>query len=259
MSSQVLIVEKNQATALLTLNRPEAMNALSTDLRDAITDAFREIQADPAIRVAILTGAGRAFCAGFDLKELGSGDPTRTADAAQSGIVDAMVSFEGPVIAAVNGHAITGGFELALACDMIIASTRAKFADTHARVGILPGWGLSQKLPRLIGIARAKEVSFTGNSIGAAQAYEWGLVNRVVEPEELLPTCQALAADMGSCVPGVVEGYKKLIDDGYGMTLSAAMALELERSVESAKRATAAMIAQRRDDVIARGRKQSGS
>jgi enoyl-CoA hydratase len=258
MSSNVLVVEKSGAIATITLNRPEAMNALSTELRGAITDAFREVQADEAIRVAILTGAGRAFCAGLDLKELGSGDPGRTVDEAKGDVVGAMASFEGPIIAAVNGHAITGGFELALACDLIIASTRARFADTHARVGILPGWGLSQKLPRLIGIARAKELSFTGNTIKAEQAYEWGLVNRLVEPEELLPTCKALATDMASCVPGVLEGYKKLIDEGYGMNLREARALEVERSLESAKRATAAMIAKRREGVISRGREQSG-
>jgi enoyl-CoA hydratase len=128
MSSEVLLLEKGDAIATRTLNRPDSMNALSSALRDAIADAFREIQADPVIRVAILTGAGRAFCAGFDLKELGQGDPERTTDEAQSGVVDAMASFEGPIIAAVNGHAVTGGFELALACDMIIASTRASEA-----------------------------------------------------------------------------------------------------------------------------------
>jgi enoyl-CoA hydratase len=257
MSSKVLLLEKNGAIASLTLNRPDSMNALSSALRAAIAEAFSEIQTDPAIRVAVLTGAGRAFCAGFDLKELGQGDAERTTEEAQSGVVDAMASFEGPIIAAVNGHAITGGFELALACDMIIASSRAKFADTHARVGILPGWGLSQKLPRLIGIARAKELSFTGNTLTAAQAYEWGLVNRVVEPEQLLPSCLALAADMVSCVPAVLRDYKKLIDDGYGMNLSDAMAMELERSVESAKQAGAALIAERRDAVLERGREQS--
>ena len=114
--------------------------------------------------------------------------------------------FERPIIAAVNGHAITGGFELALACDLILASERAKFADTHARVGILPGWGLSQKLPRLIGMARAKEVSFSGNTIGPELAYEWGLVNRVVKPDELLPAAQSLASDMASCVPQLLVG-----------------------------------------------------
>ena len=257
MSSDVLLIDRSEAVATLTLNRPESMNALSAELREAITRAFRQIQADPEIRVAILTGAGRAFCAGFDLKELGGGDGEQTADAAQSGIVEAMAGFEGPIVAAVGGHAITGGFELALACDIIIASSRAKFADTHARVGILPGWGLSQKLPRLIGIGRAKEISLTGNTITAQQACDWGLVNRVVEPEALLPTCRGLAADMASCVPAVLREYKKLIDDGYAMNLQGAMAMEAERSVESAKRASAAMIATRRQAVFERGREQS--
>jgi len=256
MADQIVLLERSEDVALITLNRPEAMNALSTALRDGIAGAFRDAAADESIRVAILTGAGRAFCAGFDLKELGSGDPDATAAEAQSGIVDAMSSFAGPIIAAVNGYAITGGFELALACDMIVASKEAKFADTHARVGILPGWGLSQKLPRLIGISRAKEVSFTGNMISAGQAYEWGLVNRVVEPDELIPTCRKLAGDMASCVPDVLKAYKRLIDKGYGMNLPEAMVMELERSLESARRATAALIAERRDGVLSRGREQ---
>jgi enoyl-CoA hydratase len=256
MSSEILLVDKSDAIALITLNRPDAMNALSTRLRDAIAEAFRDLQRDESVRVAILTGAGRAFCAGFDLKELAGGDPDATAAEAQSGIVEAMAAFEGPIIAAVNGYAITGGFELALACDMIIASTEAKFADTHARVGILPGWGLSQKLPRLIGLARAKEISFTGNMISARQAYEWGLVNRIVEPDELIPACKSLAADMTSCVPHVLKGYKRLIDEGYAMNLPEATALEMQRSLESARRATAAIIAERRQGVVARGREQ---
>jgi enoyl-CoA hydratase len=159
--------------------------------------------------------------------------------------------------AAINGHAITGGFELALACDVLIASTRAKFADTHARVGILPGWGLSQKLPRLIGLSRAQELSFSGNTISAAQAYEWGLVNRVVEPEALLPACRELARDMLSSAPGALEAYKRLIQQGYAMALPDALAYELERAVESAARVSAAAVAERREGVLARGREQS--
>ena len=258
MPSPVLLLEKSDLIATITLNRPEAMNALSAELRLALGKAFREIQDDPEIRVAVLTGAGRAFCAGMDLKELASGATgEETGGAGQWEMAEAIAAFEGPIIAAVNGHAITGGFELALACDLIIASTQAKFADTHARVGILPGWGLSQKLPRLIGIARAKEISFTGNTITAAQAYDWGLVNRVVAPEELLPTCKALAAEMASCVPAVLKGYKKLIDAGYGMILPDALRHERAAGIQSAKAATAAMIAARREGVLNRGRVQS--
>jgi enoyl-CoA hydratase len=259
MASSVLLVEKTGPVATVTLNRPDAMNAFSAELRLALGAAFRDLQADPNILIAIVTGAGRAFCAGMDLKELSSGGTDASGfDRSVVGqdMDDAMASFEGPIIAAVNGHAVTAGFELVLACDVIIASTQAKFADTHARVGILPGWGLSQKLPRLIGISRAKEISFTGNTVTAAQAYEWGLVNRVVAPEELLPTCKKLAAEMASCVPTVLKGYKKLIDTGFGMHLPEALRYEKAAGIESAKAVTADTIAARCDGVFARGRSQ---
>lgn len=260
MSEPVLLLDKEGAVATVTLNRPEAMNAFSTELRLALGRAFRELQADPEIRVAIVTGAGRAFCAGMDLKELSSGgDGASGFDKSVEGqdMADAIATFEGPVIAAVNGHAVTAGFELALACDVIIASSQAKFADTHARVGILPGWGLGVRLPRLIGINRAKELSFTGNTLGAAQAYEWGLVNRVVAPEELLPVCRALATQMAGCVPYVLKGYKSLIDIAYGMHLPEALRYEKAAAIESARQISATTIANRREGVFSRGREQT--
>lgn len=256
--SAVLLIERDGHVATATLNRPEQMNALSAELRYALGNAFRELEREETIRVVVLTGAGRAFCAGMDLKELSSGTAESTGHdtsvAGQAEMADGIQSFSGPIIAAVNGHAVTGGFELVLACDVIIASTKAKFADTHARVGMLPGWGLSQKLPRLIGISRAKELSFSGNALDAATAYEWGLVNRVVEPDDLLPTCLALARDMAGCVPHVLRGYKKLIDDGAGMPLPEALAHERRVAIESAKATSAATIASRRRDVQKRGR-----
>src|SRR6185369_7171591 len=172
-----------------------------------------------------------AFCAGLDLKELGGeGGAADDTDSAVGGadVVRALGRAPQPVIGAINGFAITGGFELALACDVLIASTEARFADTHARVGIMPGWGLSQKLSRTIGIYRAKELSLTGNYLSAAQAEAWGLVNRVVAPQELLPTCHALARDMLSCVPDVMRSYKKVIDDGYAETFARGLVLEAE-------------------------------
>jgi enoyl-CoA hydratase len=257
MPEPVVPVERNAGIATVTLNRPEAMNALSTELRSALTRTFLELQADTETRVAILTGAGRAFCAGLDLKELGreGGRPEETFSGVD--LIDSIRAFDGPIIAAVGGFAITGGFELALACDLIVASTEARFADTHARVGILPGWGLSQVLPRLVGINRAKEISLTGNFITAEQAEAWGLVNRVVAPPELLPACRALAEDMLSCDPASLAGYKRLIDAGWATTFEEGLRIEARSSAAHAKGITSDMIARRRGAVQQRGREQS--
>jgi len=261
MHEEVIQVERVGHVATVTLNRPEQMNALSAALRLAIGETFRALQADCEIRAVVLTGAGRAFCAGMDLSELASGGDAATGHdtsvVGQDEMAGGIADFTGPIIAAVNGHAITGGFELALACDLILASERAKFADTHARVGILPGWGLSQKLPRLIGVARAKEISFSGNTISADLACQWGLVNRVLPADELVPRAQALAAEMASCVPHVLEEYKKLIDDGLGMSLSEALVYERQAGIASAKSVRTTQLAGRRQGVQTRGRDQS--
>ena len=179
--------------ALVTLNRPDAMNALSGALRSELARVVKDLEVDPNVRVMILTGSGeRAFTAGLDLKEMGasnSGGPALAIDADDP--VVSLSQFSGPIIGAINGVAITGGFELALACDVIIGSPNARFADTHARVGIVPGWGLSQKLSRLIGMSRAKELSLTGNFIDADTACAWGILSRVVPANDLLPTAMS--------------------------------------------------------------------
>ena len=256
MSSAVLKVEKHEGIATVTLNRPEALNALSSELRKALTQTFRDLQADDSVRVVILTGAGRAFCAGFDLKEMASGAPETSAESIGSDMQEAVDAFDRPIIAAVNGHAITGGFELALACDVRIASSSARFADTHIRVGLLPGWGLSQKLPRIIGAGRAKELSFTGNWIDAERAEAWGLVNRVVPPEQLLPTCCALAADMASSGLEALRAYKRLIDEGLCLPLDEALRHETAVAVAATRNTTRSQMAQRRSAVQERGRRQ---
>ncbi|MEY4947988.1 MAG: hypothetical protein RL698_199 [Pseudomonadota bacterium] len=266
MTDPVLLVEKSEGVATLTLNRPGAMNALSRDLRKALAAAFGAIAGEPAIGVVILTGAGeRAFCAGLDLKELGGEtrpEGTSAADemtraVSDGDLVGSIASIPQPVIGAINGFAITGGFELALACDVLVGSTAARFADTHARVGILPGWGLSQKLARLIGVYRAKELSLTGNFLDAATARDWGLLNRVVEPAELLPTCRALARDMLSCDPTTLRGYKKLIDEGFAATFGDGLRLESRASRAHTASVTPEAIAERRSQIQARGRSQS--
>ena len=260
MSEPVILVEKKEQIAIVTLNRPKAMNALSTELRFAIHDAFTDLTQDTSIKVAILTGAGRAFCAGLDLKELASGQRMVGEIAeerkTETNLASPLKAFGRPIIGAINGVAITGGFELALACDILIASTEARFADTHARVGILPGSELSQKLSRLLGIYRAKEISLTGNFVNAAQAEAWGLVNRVVEPAELLPTCEALAKDILSCPQDMVQAYKKLIDDGFHLSFGEGIALERKTNYEHYKSVTPEAIAKRREGILERGRKQ---
>ena len=166
--------------------------------------------------------------------------------------------FSGPVIGAINGVAITGGFELAIACDVLICSENARFADTHARVGILPGWGLSQKLSRAIGIYRAKELSLTGNFLSAQQANDWGLVNRVVPAEELLPTAAKLADDMLSVVPECLPAYKKLIDDGFAEDFGTALKTERRTSSAANKAVTPDAVAERRKGIQERGKQQAG-
>jgi enoyl-CoA hydratase len=261
MDEPVLLIERQDGVATLTLNRPRAMNALSRELRLAIARAFSSLGEDPEIGAVIVTGAGRAFCAGLDLKELGGEADSSPGPAALEGegdMIRTMRAFDRPVIGAVNGFAVTGGFELALACDFLVASSEARFADTHARVGILPGWGLSQLLPRRIGIGRAKELSFTGNYLDAEQALAWGLVNRVVPPDELLPTCRALAADILSCDPRSVRGIKRVYDEGYATSLAEGLRLEGRASLEHSRAVRPEEIAARRASIQQRGRTQSG-
>jgi enoyl-CoA hydratase len=255
----MITVETSDHVALVTLNRPEAMNALSKALRRAIYDTFVRLNEDDEVRAVVFTGAGRAFTAGLDLKELGS-DPygmrAANAEGAEENPVKAVELCRKPVIGAINGVAITGGFELALACDVLIASTEARFADTHARVGILPGWGLSQKLSRLIGIYRAKELSLTGNFLDARTAEAWGLVNRVVAPEALVPTALKLAADMASVPPATLAAYKQLINEGYARSFGDGMAHEAAFSTAANAKVTPEMVEANRRAVQARGRTQ---
>ncbi len=254
MTTDVLIVERDQGVATLTLNRPEQMNALSVELRQALLDELTAIRTDPEIKVVILTGRGRAFCAGLDLKEMGSVE--RENAPAIPDPASLLRQLPQPVIGAINGFAVTGGFEISLSCDLLIGTPATRFADTHARVGLLAGWGLGARLARVVGINRAKELSLTGNYLDADQALAWGLLNRIVEPEELVPTCQALAADMLSCIPEVMLAYKRQIDQCYDLSLGDAMVFEREISRKHVT-PPAETVADRRGRIQARGRDQA--
>ncbi len=257
MTESTIALERHDAVALVTLNRPDALNALNRQLRADLVKTFEKLAKDEHVRAVVLTGAGRAFTAGVDLKEAGETGFALGVDGGDIDIARALGAYPWPIIGAINGFAITGGFELALMCDVLLAGENAKFADTHARVGIMPGWGLSQKLSRLIGTSRAKELSFTGNFLDAETAAAWGLVNRVYPSDELVPAALKLAADMCSCDPALLKNYKAVIDDGLAIEFGKALEMEIKRSAEHAASVTAESVEAARKQVTARGRGQT--
>jgi enoyl-CoA hydratase len=265
MSEQadMLLVERDGPVAILTLNRPKQLNALSVQLRVDIVRTVRELSAQNDVRAIVLTGNGRAFSAGVDLKEAGRqgfslGVGERKAEPLPDmDMASAFASCPWPVIGAINGFAITGGFELALMCDVLLASTEAKFADTHSRVGLMPVWGLSQKLPRIIGASRAKELSLTGNYLDAETAERWGLVNRVYAPEALIPAARKLAGEMAGVEGGLLKRMKAVIDDGLALPLPEALKMEIQRGSANNSAVTAEAAEESRKTAMARGREQA--
>ena len=255
-AKDLVLTSTEGGVTTVTMNRPEALNALSAGLRNRLTEVFTDLAEDSATEVIVFTGNGRAFTVGLDLKELGG--ETAAATVVNKDLGKAMLQVNKPIIGAINGYAITGGFELALRCDFMLASEQAKFADTHARVGVVPGWGLSQRLPRLIGINRAKELSLTGNFLDAATAYTWGLVNRVVAADELLATAQQLAKDIVSTEPVTRNAVRHIMDAGWHTSLTEGLVIERDANREHAKtEVRAEKVAARRAQIQQRGRSQS--
>ena len=259
----ILLVERDGPAAILTLNRPKQLNALSMALRREIVTTLREVSAAEGVRAIVLTGAGRAFSAGVDLKEagqqgfaLGTDKKPGAEDAGSLDMAKAFAACPWPVIGAINGFAITGGFELALMCDVLIASTEARFADTHGRVGLMPVWGLSQKLPRIIGSARAKELSLTGNFLDAPTAERWGLVNRVVAANELMATARKMALEMAQVDGALLKKLKAVIEDGQALPLPEALKMEIQRGNAHNAAVTPAAAEASRKSVMERGREQ---
>jgi enoyl-CoA hydratase len=259
--SELVLTEVADQIATITLNRPEARNALSGALLKDLVAAVRDAQADDAVSVIILTGADPAFCAGLDLKELGAGSGTLTGTRPRD---DTPIDKRGPlppgpkpVIGAINGAAITGGFELALACDFLFASDRARFADTHARVGIQPWWGLTVLLPQAIGLRRAREMSATGNFCDAQKALEWGLVNHVVPHNHLLPFARGIAADIVSSDQRAVRQIYATYAAGSRVTVGDAWLVESDVAAEwQGQGLDPDEIERRRQGVTDRGRTQ---
>lgn len=260
MTDPLVLIDKNEGVTTVTMNRPDALNALSGALRQSLTETFHSLAEDEDTQVIILTGAGRAFTVGLDLKELGGETASTGSDAPTDRDVGAALARVGkPVIGAINGFAITGGFEIAVLCDFLVATPNARFADTHARVGVVPGWGLSQRLPRLIGINRAKELSLTGNYLDAQTACDWGLVNKIVSADDLLATCESLARDIVSTEPVTRGEIRRIMDAGWHSTLSDGLAIENEANILHFKnQRPSEQVASRRQQIQDRGRDQSG-
>jgi len=268
MTDDVLVVEVADRVATVTMNRPQARNALNRALQKALYQGMLALETDEGVDAVVLTGADPAFCAGLDLKELGSAEaagtetaetravatPDETADVIRRGPFPIIGK---PVIGAINGPAITGGFEVALRCDMLVASERGRFADTHARMGIMPGWGLSVLLPQAVGVRRAREMSLTGNFVDADTALAWGLVNHVVPHDELVPFCQQLAADI---VSNDQRGVRQMLATyAEGSLVTTGEAWEVEARIARSWQGGGidpAEVEARRAAVIARGRSQ---
>ena len=262
--TDVVLLDVADRVATVTINRPGARNALSREVRRMLPKVMAEADARDDVDAVVLTGADPAFCAGLDLKELGSGD----ASLADAGAVGSPTTAGGrpngpfpemrkPVIGAVNGVAITGGLEVALACDFLVASEHARFADTHARVGIQPGWGLTVLLPQAIGLRRAREMSATGNFVDAATALSWGLVNHVVPHAELLAFAQKLGADIASNDAHAVQTIYATYDEGSLLAPGDAWSVESRTAAEwQGGGIDPAEIERRRQLVSDRGRKQ---
>ncbi|HNF04945.1 MAG TPA: enoyl-CoA hydratase [Mycobacterium sp.] len=248
-SDDILLIETSDRVRTITLNRPDSRNALSSALRKQFFAALSDAESDDGVDVVIFTGADPVFCAGLDLKELGN--TTELPD-----ISPKWPPMSKPVIGAINGAAVTGGLELALYCDILIASERARFADTHARVGLLPTWGLSVRLPQKVGIGMARRMSLTGDYLSAEDALRAGLVTQVVPHDELLPTARAVAA---SIVGNNQKAVRALLDSYHRIDAeqtSAGLWLEAESARQWMRSATGDDIAASRAGVIERGRSQ---
>ena len=248
-SEDILLIETTDRVRTITLNRPGSRNALSAALRKQFFAALRAADADDDVDVVIVTGADPVFCAGLDLKELG--DTTELPD-----ISPKWPPMTKPVIGAINGAAVTGGLELALYCDILIASERARFADTHARVGLLPTWGLSVRLPQKVGVGMARRMSLTGDYLSAEDALRAGLVTQVVPHDELLPVARTVASSIVGnnqrAVRALLASYHRIDED----QTSSGLWIEAASARAWMAQATGDDIAASRASVIERGRAQ---
>ena len=230
MEYEHLLYTVSDQTAIVTLNRPKAWNALCGALNTELESAIRRADGDPAVRAIVLTGGPKVFAAGADVKQMADATPMTAARTAEQGqqINELIESIGLPVIAAVNGMALGGGCELAMACDFRIASSKAKFGQPEVGLGITPGFGGTQRLSKLVGKGMAKMLILTADTINAEEALRIGLVEKVTEPEQLMSVCEEIAAKIASKAPIAVAMSKTCINKGYHLDLFSGSALEAE-------------------------------
>lgn len=228
MEYKKLIIQDNGAVRVIKINNPEALNALNTAILKELDAAFTEVAEDNGIHAVVLTGEGRAFVAGADISEMKSKNAIEGEIFGKLGasVFRKIELLPKPVIAAVNGFALGGGCELAMSCDIRLASAKAKFGQPEVGLGITPGFSGTQRMPRLIGMGKAKELIYTADIIDAAEAYRIGLVNHVYEPEALMEEAMKMAEKIASKAPIAVKNSKEAINRGIQTDMDSAVAIE---------------------------------
>jgi enoyl-CoA hydratase len=231
MEFKFIIYEKSEGIATITLNRPEALNAFSKEVVEEILRALEDVKSDENVRVVVLTGAGeKAFSAGADIKAMAGMTALKARELSLMGesLCLALENLEKPVVAAINGYALGGGLEVAMACDLRIASENARMGQTEVNIGLIPGWGGTQRLTRLVGMTKAKELVFTGKMFDARTAEQLGIVNIVAPADKLKETVRQFALELASKPPVALKVAKALINKGANISLDSALALERE-------------------------------
>jgi enoyl-CoA hydratase len=228
MNYTKLIVEVKDKICTVKINNPEAMNALNSTILSELDAAFTEIAANDGVSVVVITGEGRAFVAGADISQMSTMNATegKAFGVQGSAVFRKIENLDKPVIAAINGFALGGGCELAMACDIRIASNKAKIGQPETGLGITPGFSGTQRLPRIVGLGKAKEIIYTAKPITADEAYRIGLVNKVVEPEALMSEAYAMAAQIAKNAPIALKYSKEAINKGMQTDIDSAIALE---------------------------------
>ena len=224
----VVLQSDHGSVRVITINRPDARNALSRELIHALYAALTDADADAEVRAVVLTGTDPAFCAGVDLKQAATAGMEYFAEFKTHDCIAATGEMSTPVIGAINGATFTGGLEMALGCDFLVASERAVFADTHARVGILPGGGMTARLPQVVGAAMARRLSMTGEVVDAVRAERIGLVTEVVAHEHLISRALDLATQIAETPGPTMLGLKEIYRRGSATTVEPALAAEQE-------------------------------